>query len=275
MRVDFAFLDSGTGGLPYMKALKNKLPSAKCVYLGDTAHFPYGEKSFSQVAECASLAVDLIIKKWNPKTIVVACNTISVTALDILRKNFPQVPIVGTVPAIKLAGKISVNRKIGLLATNATVNHPYCRKLIQDFASDCQVFNRGDPELISFIEKNLFTSTEEQKIEAVKNAVDFFKANECDTVILGCTHFTHIADVMKKSFGEKVNVVDSREGVANQALKQFKLYGKNESCEGEKALCVKDCTFFVTEASESETEEYVTLCKNMDIPWGGTVEFSK
>ena len=65
MRVDFAFLDSGTGGLPYMKALKNKLPSAKCVYLGDTAHFPYGEKSFSQVAECASLAVDLIIKKWN------------------------------------------------------------------------------------------------------------------------------------------------------------------------------------------------------------------
>ena len=53
------------------------------------------------------------------------------------------------------------------------------------------------------------------------------------------------------------------------------LYGKNETCEGEKSLCVKDCTFFVTEASESETEEYVTLCKNMDIPWGGTVEFSK
>ena len=227
MRVDFAFLDSGTGGLPYMKALKNKLPSAKCVYLGDTAHFPYGEKSFSQVAECASLAVDLIIKKWNPKTIIIACNTISVTALDFLRKEFPSVPFVGTVPAIKLAAKVTKNKKIGLLATNATVKHPYCKKLVSDFASGCEVFNRGDPDLISFIEHDLFYASKEERTAAVKPAVDFFCSCGCDTIILGCTHFTHMAEDIKEYFstvaGKKVFVVDRRDGVSNHALEVVKI----------------------------------------------------
>ena len=85
MGVDFAFLDSGTGGIPYMLALKEKFPNASCVYLGDTAHFPYGQKTPQEIVSAASQAVKLIEQKWSPKTLVVACNTISVTALDDLR----------------------------------------------------------------------------------------------------------------------------------------------------------------------------------------------
>ena len=115
MEVDFAFLDSGTGGVPYMLDLKKKSPESSCVYLGDTENFPYGEKSARQVSECATRAVQKIISLWNPKVLVIACNTISVGALSELRKKFPELPIVGTVPAIKIAAQKTRNGRIGLL----------------------------------------------------------------------------------------------------------------------------------------------------------------
>src|SRR5574344_424067 len=150
--IDFAFLDSGTGGLPYLKCLKEKSPNSCCIYVGDTKNFPYGEKTKDQIIENSANCIKKIIEKWNPNVIVIACNTISVTALEEFRKRFPTKPFVGTVPAIKPASLISKTRKIGLLATNATVNHPYTKNLQKEFASDCQMISRGDPDLISFIE---------------------------------------------------------------------------------------------------------------------------
>ncbi|MBP5442227.1 MAG: glutamate racemase [Treponema sp.] len=268
--IDFAFLDSGTGGIPYMLALKEKRPEARCVYLGDTEHFPYGQKTRDEVVECASKAIDLIVRKWNPRSLVIACNTISVTALDGLRAKFPRLPIIGTVPAIRLAAKLSKNRKIGLLATNATVSNPYNERLVKDFASDCQVFNRGDPELIDFIERNLFSATKEERLAAVKPAIDFFSEKGCDTIILGCTHFTHIASDMKEAAGEEVIVVDSREGVVNQAIKvESATPIENHIQEMELP---EDCTFFCTGyKNQKDEDEYRTLCSNFNIPWGGVV----
>lgn len=268
MSVDFAFLDSGTGGIPYMLSLHEKLPNAKCVYLGDTAQFPYGEKSSEEVILCASKAIQKIIDLWNPKAIVIACNTISVTALEDLRKNFTSLPIIGTVPAIKLAAEITKNKRIGLLATTATVKHPYCQRLIKDFASDCTVIMRADPQLIEFIEKDYFNADENKRLKAVKPAADFFRENNCDTVILGCTHFTHIAEQMKQSCGEAISVVDSRDGVSNQAIRKI-----HETAGAEKSFnpSLENLTFFVTKANESEVTEYRKLCKNLNIPYGGVI----
>ena len=284
-KVDFAFLDSGTGGIPYMISLHKKMPDAKCVYLGDTANFPYGEKSPEQVTECSSKTIRKIISLWSPKVIVIACNTISVTALEELRKLFPEISIIGTVPAIKLGAKVSKNKRIGLLATNATVKHPSCQRLIEDFASDCFVAKRGDPELVDFIEKKYFTASEEERLEAVKPAADFFKSQNCDTVILGCTHFTHIFSEMEKACGPEVKVVDSRDGVANQALRKLKSEIESESLTADSELTeneseskpkiesknLKNLTFFVTKANQKETLEYEILCRNMNIPWGGII----
>ena len=272
MGVDFAFLDSGTGGIPYMLALKEKFPNASCVYLGDTAHFPYGQKTPQEIVSAASQAVKLIEQKWSPKTLVVACNTISVTALDDLRAIFPSLPIVGTVPAIKLAAKVTRNKRIGFLATNASVNHPYSQKLIDDFASDCQVFKRGDPDLIDFIEKKYFASSPDERRAAVLPAVQYFAANDCDTIILGCTHFTHIADDIKAAAGPSVSVVDSREGVSNQALRVFpgsaKNCGQDKNCaQGQKAPA--DKSFFFTAATPEQEAEYRAMCDRFDIPFGG------
>ena len=271
---DFAFLDSGTGGIPYMIALKQKLSGARFVYLGDTAHFPYGEKSQAEVTRCASSVISRLIEKWNPGTIVIACNTISVTALAELRKLFPSLPIVGTVPAIKLAAAVSRNRRIGLLATNATVCHPYCARLIKDFAADCAVFSRGDPELISFVEKNLFTASRDEKLAAVRPAVSFFRARDCDTIVLGCTHFTHIADIISQAAGDQVRIVDSREGVANQALRVSSGTAPRAPSKKNAPLTPADelpadMSFFFTAATEAQIAEYKKMCANLQIPFGG------
>ena len=270
--IDFAFLDSGTGGIPYMLLLKEKSPESRCVYLGDTVHFPYGEKSFEEIVRCSSEAIDTIVKNWNPRAVIIACNTISVTALDELRKLHPDLPIIGTVPAIKLAAKVSLNKKIGFLATNASVNHKYSEKLIEDFASDCTVFKRGDPELIDFIEHKLFTASKEEKFEAVMPAVEYFNSNGCDTIILGCTHFTHMAREIEEAFAskswKKVFVVDSRDGVSNHALDVIKTAPEKE---GRNNL-PEDMTFFVTSLKgDADRTEYETLCKRFNIPFGGCI----
>lgn len=267
--IDFAFLDSGTGGIPYMLDLKAKSKNSRCVYLGDTAHFPYGEKTVEEVTACAEEAIAKIIKHWNPKTIVVACNTISVTALENLRRTYPDLPIVGTVPAIRLAARVTKNKRIGLLATNATVNHPYCRDLEKSFASDCEVFSRGDPDLVSFIERDYFTASKEEKLAALKPAIDYFTSNACDTIILGCTHFTHIAKDMQEAVGSKIKVIDSRDGVSNQALKVEADSNVNSTIKELPA----DMSFFVTALrNKSDEAEYKKLCQNENIPWGGLLE---
>jgi glutamate racemase len=270
--MNFAFLDSGTGGIPYMIYLKQKCPEMTCTYLADALNFPYGEKTSEEITACASQAVSLIMQKWQPQAVVVACNTISVTALDNLRSLYPQLPIVGTVPAIKVAAEITKNRHIGLLATNATVRHSYIKRLEHDFASDCTVFARGDAELVSFIEHDLFTATDEQKAAAVEPAVRYFAENGCDTIILGCTHFIHMADIIQKAAGSAVQVVDSRDGVVRQALKVERMHEVQNASVSSENLHTEpaDKTLFVTGFTQKkDADEYCVLCRNLNIGWGG------
>lgn len=216
--IDFVFLDSGTGGLPYLLKLKEMEPSAECVYVGDTVNFPYGTKSHEEIVSCVLSIGECIIEKFHPRSIVIACNTMSVNALDNLRSRFPEVQIVGTVPAIKLASSVSKKRRIGLLATVATVKSEYIQRLKTDYADDCELILRDDTELIDFIEHKSFTATPEECEEACRPMADFFQREGCDAVILGCTHFLNLAETIQKVCGPDIKVVDSRDGVARRAL---------------------------------------------------------
>lgn len=267
---DFAFMDSGTGGIGYMMHLAKKYPQYSCLYLGDTAHFPYGEKTPEEIIACASETVEIMLERFQPKAIVVACNTMSVVALQALRSTFPQIPFVGTVPAIKLASNVSKNRRIGLLATTRSVRSPYTDELIRDFASDCHVARRGDPDLIAFIEHELYTATDSQIAAAIQPAVDFFSNEQCDTVILGCTHFIHLADEIQKAFGESVQVVDSRDGVVRQALRV--LPDTENGSAGQLPDGMENCTFFCTGATAAQEAEYQTLSGKLGIRWGGILK---
>jgi len=267
---DFAFMDSGTGGIGYMMHLAKSYPQYSCLYLGDTAHFPYGEKTPEEIIACAAETVEIMLERFQPKAIVVACNTMSVVALKALRERFPQIPFVGTVPAIKLASRVSKNRRIGLLATTQSVRSPYTDQLINEFAADCSVARRGDPDLIAFIEHELYAADEERIARAIAPAVDFFTKERCDTVILGCTHFIHLADEIQKAFGDGVQVVDSRDGVVNQALRV--LSDAENSDLGALPEGMKNLTFFCTGATAAQETEYQTLSNELGITWGGVLK---
>ena len=261
---DFVFIDSGVGGIPYMMKLLEKKPDASCVYVADTANFPYGEKTHEQVVKCVTDLVGKIISKFAPKVIVLACNTMSVNALDTLRTDFPSVNFVGTVPAIKLAASLSKKRRIGLLATKATCENPYNIELKNKFASDCVLVTRGDGQLVSYIEHNAFTASRAECLNAIKPAIDFFRQQDCDAVILGCTHFLNFTDVFNEACAPDIKVVDSVDGVVRHALEILK--------PSESTQEVSFPTLYITgNADSDEKKQYDTLCNKFNIEFSGII----
>ena len=262
--IDFAFIDSGTGGLPYLFYLQKLNPQANCVYVADTANFPYGEKSHEQIVNNVISLTKKIIDKFNPEVFIIACNTMSVNALSVLREVFPEQKFVGTVPAIKVAGDISKKRCIGLLATNSTINHPYNQDLKNHFASDCKLVLRGDPQLISFIEHKSFDADNEEIKKACKPSVDFFEKEGCDVIILGCTHFLNISKQIQDVAGNKIKVIDSREGVVKRSLSLYNPKFENFS------TVEKNSILYVTGfPSKSDEDEYISICEKSNLQFGG------
>lgn len=216
--VQYAFLDSGIGGIPYFKYLKELHPDAACAYIADIKNFPYGEKTLDEVIALSKATVKKIIDKINPAAIIIACNTISVSALSILRNEF-NIPFIGTVPAIKPAAAISKNKKIAVLATERTVNDIYTQKLIEEFGTGCNFFMRADSILVKKIEDNLPYAAYSEKQKAITPAIEFFKATGVDTAVLGCTHFLHLRKEFIQTCLPDIQIVDSLEGVIKQTLK--------------------------------------------------------
>lgn len=255
---DIVFIDSGTGGIPYLTYFLEKNPFIDCAYVADNKNFPYGEKSHEEIVSAVIELCKNIKEKLNPKVIVIACNTMSVNVLDVCREVFPEIQFVGTVPAIKVAGEISKKRRIGLLATTATVNHPYNQDLKTHFASDCELILRADPDLISFIEHESFTATNEEREKACLPAVNYFREKNCDVIILGCTHFLNIASEMQKVCGQDIKVVDSKDGVVNRAISIL-----NADCRQGKTIP----SLFTT--AETDKSEYDVICNSFELKFEG------
>ncbi len=258
----YAFLDSGTGGLPYLAQLKAHAPGASCVYVADTEHFPYGEKTREQVIAFAKNTVAHLLERFRPEVIVIACNTISVAALAELRSHF-DVPFVGTVPAIKLASASSKNRRIGLLATARTVSDPYTDELIRQFASDCFIERIGDSTLISRIETDLITASDAERLAAVRPSIDRFKAAGVDTIVLACTHFLHVTDAIRQAAGPDIRIIDSREGVVQQALR---LVHPDPGYTHSEGAC-----FITGKLDSAQDERFSALAARFGIAWGGVL----
>ncbi len=214
---DFLCIDSGSGGLPYLLYLLERFPGYSSVYVADTENFPYGKKSKEKIVEAITALVERLLEHFEPKIIIIACNTISVTALDILRSRF-SIPFVGTVPAIKQAVQLSKNKIIGLLATENTVASPYTDALFLEYASEFRLVKRGDAKLVRFVEKSLHKADEKKRKKALKPALAFFEKNNIDVLILGCTHFIHLINEIKKIAPPHWQILDSRAGVINRAI---------------------------------------------------------
>lgn len=219
-KFQYVFLDSGIGGIPYLNYLLKLAPEASALYVADSKHFPYGEKTQSEVISFTLKIVNNILKNIKPEIIILACNTMTVSALKELRSSF-NFPFVGTVPAIKPANLVTKNNRIGLISTERTAKDIYTQRLIDEFLPNSTVFVRGEAELVDKIENGLWYESEEKQLIEIKSIISFFEKKNCDTLILGCTHFLHLQEVFIKAGKEcknPITIVDSLEGVVNHTL---------------------------------------------------------
>ncbi|MBN2354266.1 MAG: glutamate racemase [Spirochaetales bacterium] len=212
------FFDSGVGGLPYLALARERLPAERFVYVADRGHYPYGEKTVTELRAVVLEVFGRAAERFSPKLGVVACNTASVAALDALRAAFDP-PFVGVVPAVKPAAAFSKNKRIGVLATPQTVKNDYLDALVRDFAEGCEVVRIPAPRLRDFVETRLFDAPAAEKDEVIGEAAGAVRASGADVVVLGCTHYLHVAAELEAALGPSVRIIDSREGVVNQLVR--------------------------------------------------------
>src|SRR3954471_981736 len=162
------FFDSGIGGLSVLGPTLELLPNAPIVYAADSAGFPYGKRTQAEIATRVPALLGRLVERFQPRLAVIACNTASTIALDHARSAL-DLPVVGTVPAIKPAAEKSKSRVIGVLGTEATVRQPYVDDLAAKFASDCTIIRHGSPELVQLAEAKL--AGDDIGVDAVKAAV--------------------------------------------------------------------------------------------------------
>jgi glutamate racemase len=207
------FFDSGVGGLSVLAPTRALLPRAPIVYAADSAGFPYGTKTEAELATRVPALLGRLVERFHPRLAVIACNTASTIALDHARAAL-DLPIVGTVPAIKPAAEMSKTRVIGVLGTEATVRQPYVDNLAARFAADCTIVRHGSAELVALAEAKLAGETTDPA--AIARAVQPLRdAENLDTVVLACTHFPLLVDELAEAL-PAVGFVDGGAGIARR-----------------------------------------------------------
>ncbi|GAC1428013.1 MAG: hypothetical protein NVSMB54_18230 [Ktedonobacteraceae bacterium] len=204
--------DSGAGGLTILSALRQELPQEDYIYIGDTAHCPYGVRSDAEIAELTTKACQFLIGQ-GVKLIVIACNTASQAALNVVRSTF-DVPFVGVVPAVKPAARATRRGRIGVAATNQAVKAAYLHHLIEDFAAGVQVYAVGCPELVTLVEHGELAGPVVE--ETLQNVLHPLLSENVDVLVLGCTHFPAMRSAIERVVGKNVLVIDSGAAVARR-----------------------------------------------------------
>lgn len=218
MQLDSPILvfDSGVGGLSILPAIAALLPDAPIVYAADNAGHPYGPKSEAEIAARVPALLGRLSERYRPCLIVIACNTAATIALAHVRAAL-DLPVVGTVPAIKPAALASRTRKIGVLGTAATVRQPYVDRLVAEFASDCVVLRHGSARLVEIAEGKLRgvvpdTAVIEAELAPFQGELD---GKPIDQLVLACTHFPLLRDEIGAAL-PGVALVDSANGIARR-----------------------------------------------------------
>jgi glutamate racemase len=206
-------IDSGVGGLSISSKLIENLPNESFIYLADSKNCPYGERSSEEIYKLTKKMIEFLLKR-DIKLLVIACNTITVTSIEKLRKDYPKLPIVGIVPVIKTAVEKTKNQKIGIFSTRVTAASKNQKDLIEKFAKDFQVINLGSSKLVKLIENLDFEAIDKVLVQELES----FKTGNIDTLALGCSHFPLIKDKIQKVL-PSVLILDSSDAVVRQVTR--------------------------------------------------------
>ena len=232
--------DSGIGGLTVVRALLDHLPARDLIYLGDTARTPYGSKSRHTIEKYCLNNAQFLIRR-GARAIVIACNTASSYAYDAVRRHFdvPVFEVIG--PGSELAVHRSRTLRIGVIGTRATIASGIYEKRITAIEPEARVFSVPCPLLVPLVEEGWLQKPETAMI--VRKYLTGLKAKKIDTLILGCTHYPVLHELIQRKIGSRVKLIDSAEAVAMQ-VKQL--------------LDVQDNSSHLPFTSETRCRIYVT-----------------
>lgn len=233
--------DSGVGGLTVMQRMMEALPHEHLIYLGDTARYPYGTKSAETVRRYSLENAEFLVDK-GIKMLVVACNTSTATALDVLTEQL-DVPVVGVIdPGARAAVKHTRNRKVGVIATEGTIASGAYTRALQHLDPELEIYTRACPLFVPLAEEGWVDNAVARHTAALY--LTSLKRSGIDTLVLGCTHYPLLAEVIGDVMGDKVRLVDSARTTADAVRDTLVRYGLLRRSGGGSV------SFFVTDVPD-------------------------
>lgn len=197
--------DSGVGGLTVAREIMRQIPNERIVYFGDTARVPYGSKSKDNIIKF-SRQIIRFLQTENVKAVVIACNTASALALDEMQQEF-DLPILGVVkPGAKVAVETTVNKRIGLIGTEANIRSGVYTRYIKSLDDEAKVFEKACPLFVPLVEEGWLH--DDITLQVASRYLEELKEKDIDTLIMGCTHYPLIRSTIRKVMGDKVNLVN-------------------------------------------------------------------
>lgn len=252
--------DSGVGGLTVVRALMDMLPGRDIIYLGDTARTPYGSKSSDTIIRYSINNTKFLVEQ-GAEIIVIACNTASSYAHEAVRSNFPM-PVFEVIgPGAKLAVQRSKKMRIGVIGTRATISSGVYEKKIKEIEATAKVAKTPCPLLVPLVEEGWLKRPETAMI--VRKYLAPLKSQQIDTLILGCTHYPVLRQLIQRKIGNSVNLVDSAEAIALEIHRHLDANGDVEmDTSSEKG----ECRIYVTDTAEQfQKTAHIILRKQFQI----------
>lgn len=238
--------DSGVGGISVLREMVALMPNENFIYFGDSKNAPYGTKTKEEVLRLSENNAKMLLEK-GAKAIVIACNTATSVAAEVLRKKYPALPIVGVEPALKPAVLHKENARILVMATEITLREKKFGALLEKYSTLGTVYTLPCPGLMEWVEKGVFDGKE--LYEFVEKLVAPYRG-KVDGVVLGCTHYPFLKSVISRAMGDSVRFFDGGIGTARELLRRL----QNMNIENRKCCCGK--VEFLNSNEEKEEKEF-------------------
>lgn len=240
-----ALFDSGVGGLTVLDAVSKLLPNENLLYLGDTARVPYGTRSRETIIRYTLEAAEKLLDR-GAKMLVIACNTATSAALETVAKKFADLPLIGVIePGARSAVAATHNKKIAVIATEATINGQAYQKAISMLDSSIQVQAQPCTLFVPLAEEGWLSGAEASSV-ARRYLKSIFPqkgaADQADTLLLGCTHFPLLIPALREVVGEGVSIVDSAQATAMKVKEELGRLGllRRERAKAERHFMITD-----------------------------------
>lgn len=246
--------DSGVGGLSIAKCIVEQLPNEHLIYVADTLHAPYGEKSVAFIIERVNIIADNLVNR-GVKAIVIACNTATVNAVDQLRLRL-KIPVIGVEPAIKPAMLQSPTKRVAVLVTQATADNLRFQKLIATHSKHADVIIQPCPGLVELIENSDLLYDGLTRSELLKQYLTPLLDKKIDTLVLGCTHYPFLTGQIMAITGDRVNIVETALAVTKQVIKRL---GENNKASTANDNLDKAQVIMLSSKPTNEQQQLISL----------------